>query len=70
MMDRLDLEFPDFGKHPPPPKMSFEQYERWICEEIVPELALRGELTREKVIADFMRNEGRQIGPWPDFGDH
>jgi len=68
-MNALDLEFPDFSNHPPPPKLTFEQYEKWICEEIVPELARRGEMTREKIIADFMKNEGRQTEEWPDFGD-
>jgi hypothetical protein len=68
-MNALDLEFPDFSNHPPSPKLTFEQYEKWVCEEIVPELARRGEMTREKLIADFMKNEGRQTEEWPDFGD-
>jgi hypothetical protein len=68
-MNALDLELPDFSNHPPPPKLTFEQYEKWVCEEIVPELARRGEMTREKLIADFMKNEGRQTEEWPDFGD-
>jgi hypothetical protein len=68
-VNALDFDFPDFSNHPPPPKLTFEQYEKWICEEIVPELARRGEMTREKLIADFMKNEGRQTEEWPDFGD-
>ena len=62
------LEFPDFSGHPPPPRLTFEQYQRWVCEEIVPELARRGEMTPAAVLADFMRNEGRQTEEWPDFG--
>lgn len=69
-MNTLDLEFPDFSSHPPAPKLSFEQYQRWVCEEIVPELARRGEMTREKLIEDFKRNEGRQTEEWPNFGAH
>lgn len=68
-MNDSEPEFPDFSNHPPPPKLTFEQHEKWICEEIVPELARRGEMTREKLVADFMKNEGRQTEEWPDFGD-
>ena len=67
-MSVLDIELPDFSGHPPSPNLSFAAYQRWVCEEIVPELARRGEMTREKLVADFMRNEGRQTEPWPDFG--
>jgi|APGre2960657404_1045060.scaffolds.fasta_scaffold168764_2 hypothetical protein len=67
-MNVIDLDLPDFSSHPPPPKLNFEQYERWICEEIVPALAREGKLTREYLVADFMRNEGSQTEEWPDFG--
>ena len=67
-MNVPELELPDFSGHPPAPKMTFAQFQHWVCEEIVPELARCGEMTREKLIADFLRNEGRQIEPWPDFG--
>jgi hypothetical protein len=67
-MSVLDIDLPDFSGHPPAPKMTFEQYQRWVCEEIVPELVRRGEMTREKLIEDFLRNEGRQTEEWPDFG--
>lgn len=68
-MNTLDLEFPDFSGHPPPPKLSFEQFQHWVCEEIVPDLARRGYMTPAAVLSDFMRNEGRQTEPWPDFGN-
>ncbi|WP_193213212.1 hypothetical protein [Luteolibacter marinus] len=58
-MNTLDLKLPDFSGHPRPPRMTFEEYQRWICEEIVPELARRGEMTTEKLREDFMQNEGR-----------
>ena len=67
-MNALDLEFPDFSGHPPAPKLTFEQYQHWVCGEIVPELARRGKMTHEEMIADFKRNEGSQTEPWPDFG--
>ena len=67
-MNVLELEFPDFSGHPQPPKLSFEQYQRWVCEEIVPALARQGKMTHDEIIADFMRNEGRQTEEWPDFG--
>ena len=68
-MSVLDIQLPDFSGHPPPPKMSFEQYQRWVCEEIVPDLIRRGEMTREKLVEDFLQNEGRQTEEWPDFGE-
>lgn len=48
--------------------MSFEEYERWIFEDIVPMYARRGEMTIEKLREDFMRNEG-SVTSWPDFSD-
>ncbi len=69
MIDDLDImgmTLPDLSGHPAPPHLSFEEYQKWIFEEIVPELARRGEMTDEKLIADFMNNEGR-VTEWPDF---
>ena len=66
-MSLADLKFPDFTGHPPPPQLTYEQYRRWVCEDIIPELTRRGEMTEEKLIADFMNNEGR-VTSWPDFG--
>lgn len=57
-----------FSGHVPPPKLTFEQYQRWVCEEIVPSLARDGKMSREQLIADFMINDGRQSEEWPDFG--
>lgn len=67
-MNALDLDFPDFSTHPPPPKLTLEQYERWICGEIAPLLARQGKMTDEELLADFMKNEGSQTEEWPDFG--
>lgn len=69
-MNIPELEFPEFSGHPPSPKLTFDQYQKWVCEEIVPTLASQGEMTTEKLIRDFLRNEGRQTEEWPDFGDH
>lgn len=54
-----DLILPDLSGHPPPPQLSYEQYQQWILGEIIPDLARRGEMTLEKLIADFRNNEGR-----------
>lgn len=54
-----DLTFPDLSGHPPPPQLSYEEYCHWIFGEIIPELARRGEMTEEKLIAHFRQNEGR-----------
>jgi prophage antirepressor-like protein len=51
-----DLVFPDFSDHPPAPKFSFEQYAHWVFNEIIPELHRRGEMTKEKLLANFMKN--------------
>lgn len=58
-MSILDIELPDLSGHPPAPKLTFEQYQRWVCEEIGPALAAAGEMTPEKLREDFLRNEGR-----------
>ena len=65
-MSAGDLTFPDFADHPPPPQLTYEQYQQWVCGDIIPDLARRGEMTEEKLIADFMNNEGR-VTTWPDF---
>jgi prophage antirepressor-like protein len=44
----------------------FEQYADWVFNEIIPELHRRGEMTKEKLLADFMKNEGRMTS-MPDF---
>jgi len=66
-MNTPDLVFSDFSDHPPPPQLSYEQYSQWVFCEILPDLAERGEMTEEKLLADFMNNEGR-VTSWPDFG--
>lgn len=58
-MNILDINLPDLSGHPPAPKLTFEQYQRWICEEIGPQLAEKGEMTPEKLRAEFMLNEGQ-----------
>lgn len=61
------LVFPDFSDHPPPPQLTHEQFSHWIFNEWLPMCAARGEMTEEKLLADFMNNEGR-VTSWPDFG--
>lgn len=68
-MSALGLDLPDFSGHPKSPKLTFDQYQKWVCEEIVPELVRQGKMSPEINRADFKRNEGRQIEPWPDFGN-
>lgn len=62
-----DLKLPDFSGHPPPPKLSFEEYEAWIINECIPAAAARGEMEPTKLIEEFRNNEGR-VSEWPDFG--
>lgn len=58
-MSMIDIDLPDLSCHPKAPRLTFEQYQRWVCEEIGPELAAAGEMTPEKLRKDFMNNEGR-----------
>jgi hypothetical protein len=67
-LDILDMKLPDLSGHPPPPHLSFEEYERWIFEDIVPMMAARGEMTEEKLMENFMKSEG-SVKEWPDFGN-
>lgn len=65
-MNILDLEFPDFSDHPPPPQVTLGVYERWVFELLAS--GMRPVMTDQEMIADFMRNEGRQTEEWPNFG--
>ena len=65
-MNILDLEFPDFSDHPPPPQVTLGVYERWVFELLAS--GMRPVMTDQDMIADFMRNEGRQTEEWPNFG--
>lgn len=67
-MNIIDLDLPDLSGHPPAPKLTFEGYQQWICEQIVPMLAREGKMSDEEMLADFMKNEGSQTEEWPDFG--
>jgi len=62
------LEFPDWRDHPPAPKMTFAQYQHWICHEIIPMAVARGEMTPEKLSEAFHRNEG-SVASWPNFAE-
>jgi hypothetical protein len=61
------IQWPSFSGHPPAPWLDNEAYSQWILNEWIPLCAERGEMTEEKLIADFMNNEGR-VTSWPDFG--
>jgi hypothetical protein len=65
-MNVVDLEFPDLAGHPPPPQVTLDVYEKWVFELLA--CGMRPVMTDEELIADFMRNEGRQTDEWPDFG--
>jgi hypothetical protein len=62
------LDLPDWSQHPPSPRMSFEEYQHWICCEVIPAAVARGEMTPEKLFEDFRRNEG-SVKEWPDFSE-
>ncbi len=65
-MKELELEFGDLSGHPPPPQVDLATYERWMFEFAA--ARNRDGVTELEIFAHFMRNEGRQTEPWPDFG--
>jgi hypothetical protein len=65
-MNILDLEFPDFSDHPPPPQVSLDVYEKWVFELL--DSGMRRPMSDEEMLAEWMRNEGSQTEEWPDFG--
>ena len=65
-MNILNLNLQGLSDHPPPPQASLGAYEKWIFELLA--CGLRPVMTDEQIIADFMKNEGRQTEEWPDFG--
>jgi hypothetical protein len=58
-MNILEIDLPDLSGHAPAPQLNFEQFQRWVCEEIGPALAESGEMTPERIRQDFLQNEGR-----------
>jgi hypothetical protein len=60
----LNLNFPDWSDHPPPPRLSMEEYEAWIVGEILPALHAAGKLTDEEIHKHFARNEGTMTEPF------
>ena len=65
-MKIIDLNLPDLSDHPPPPQVALDVYEKWVFEILAN--GMRPAMTHEELIADFMKNEGRQTEEWPDFG--
>jgi hypothetical protein len=65
-MNPIDLHLPDLSGHPPPPQVSLAEFEKCVMEWLAS--GMRLEMTHEEIVADFMRNEGRQTGEWTDFG--
>jgi len=65
-MKIIDLNLPDLSGHPPPPQVTLDIYEKWVFEWLA--CGMRRPMTDEEIIADFMKNEGRQTEEWPNFG--
>lgn len=65
-MNSGDLAFPDFSGHPPSPRLENGEFADWIINDWIPLCSERGEMTKEKLLADFMKNEGRMTS-MPDF---
>jgi hypothetical protein len=59
--------FPDYPIDSDQP-LPFAIYEWLVFKVWAPAAYARGEMTPEKSLADFMRNEGSQTEEWPDFG--
>ena len=65
-MKIIDLNLPDQSDHPPPPRVSLGVYEKWMFDALA--AGVRPPMTDEEIRADFLKNEGSQKEPWPDFG--
>jgi hypothetical protein len=65
-MKILEIDLPDFSGHPPPPKMTLEQYEKWVLEMYAK--SKYPTMSREEILEEWLRNEGSQTEEWPDFG--
>ena len=63
-MTDTDLTFPDWSGHPPPPRLSFEEYEAWILKEILPALHAEGKMSVPYLRKQFDQNEGRMTEPF------
>ena len=65
-MKIIELNLPGLSGHPAPPQVDLGVYEAWVRGEAA--TRTRAAMTDEEILADFLRNEGRQTEPWPDFG--
>lgn len=65
-MKIIELNLPDLSGHPAPPQVDLGVYEAWVRGDAA--TRTRAAMTDEEILADFLRNEGRQTEPWPDFG--
>jgi hypothetical protein len=65
-MTILKIDLPDLSGHPPPPKMTLEQYEKWVLEMYAK--SKYPTMSREEMLVEWMRNEGSQTEEWPEFG--
>jgi hypothetical protein len=65
-MKIIELNLPCLSGHPAPPQMDLGVYEAWFRGDAA--TRTRAAMTDEEILADFLRNEGRQTEPWPDFG--
>jgi hypothetical protein len=61
-----EIDLPDFSGHPPPPKMTLAQYEKWVLEMYAK--SKYPTMSHEEMMKEWMRNEGSQTEEWPDFG--
>jgi hypothetical protein len=66
-MKIIELNLPDFSDHPPPPQVDLGVYESWVRGDAA--TRTRAAMSDEEILADFMKNEGRQTEPWPNFGE-
>jgi hypothetical protein len=65
-MKIIDLNLPDLSDHPPDPQVDLGVYEAWVRGDAA--TRSRASMTDEQIADDFMKNEGSQKVPWPNFG--
>jgi hypothetical protein len=65
-MKIIELDLTDFSDHPPPPKMTLGQNEKWVLETSAK--SKYPTMSPAEMMKEWMRNEGSQTEEWPDFG--
>jgi hypothetical protein len=65
-LEMMPIDLPNFSNHPAPPRLTLEQYEKWVFE--MHAKSKYPTMSKEEMQTEWLRNEGSQKEEWPDFG--